>query len=180
MEAAFFSFAFIAIAAFAFLVSSSLDKRILFIYALATAIYLGADDFVTALPSVVKGLKLFGAHWNWTGKFLSLVLSALVIVALRLSPAAVGLTLKQRHTKVGLVALLLFIAWGISLGLLFRPGVPKVLCCAETVRSENIRAEQSVERPVKIIKNRSPFRYPSKQVYPTLFIIPRIILLMLL
>jgi len=124
MEAVFFSFAFIAIAAFAFLVSSSLDKRILVIYALATAIYLGADDFVTALPSVVKGLNLVGAHWNWTGKFLSLVLSALVIVALRLSPAAVGLTLKQRHTKVGLVALLLFIAWGISLGLLFRPGVP--------------------------------------------------------
>lgn len=124
MEAAFFSVGFIAIAAVAFLVSSSLDKRILAVYALAAAIYLGADDFVTALPTVVKGLDLVGGRWNWAGKLLSLALSALVIVALRLSPAAVGLTLKQRHAKVGLVALLLFIAWGIGLGLLFRPGVP--------------------------------------------------------
>lgn len=126
MEAAFFSFAFVAIAAIAFLVSSLLDKRILVIYALAAAIYLGVDDFVTGLPSVVKGLDLVGAHWNWTGKLFSLALSALVIVALRLSPAAAGLTLKQRHTKVGLVALLLFIVWGSILGLLFRPGAPDV------------------------------------------------------
>ena len=126
MEAALFSFAFIVIAALAFLVSSSLDKRILVIYALAAAIYLGVDDFITGLPSVVKGLSFVGVHWNWTGKLFSLIISALIIVVLRLRPTAVGLTLKQHHLKVGLVALLLFVVWGSCLGLLFKPGVPDV------------------------------------------------------
>jgi membrane protease YdiL (CAAX protease family) len=126
MEALIFSLALATIAAVAFLASKPLEKRILFTCALAAAVYIGADDFVTGLPSLVKGLNPVGAHWNWVGKLLSLVLSAIVIAALRLSPAAVGLTIKQRHTKTGLVALLLFIVWGSCLGLLFKPGVPDI------------------------------------------------------
>jgi membrane protease YdiL (CAAX protease family) len=126
MEAVIFSFAFAAIAAVAFLASIPLEKRILVTCALAAAIYVGVDDFVTGLPSLFKVLKPVGAHWNWTGKFLSLALSAIVIVALRLSPAVVGLTTKQRHTRIGLVALLLFIAWGSCLGMLFKPGAPDI------------------------------------------------------
>jgi membrane protease YdiL (CAAX protease family) len=124
MEALIFSLALATIAAAAFLASKPLEKRILIACALLAAVYIGVDDFVTGLPSLVKGLKLVGASWNWTGKCLSLALSATVIAALRLSPAAVGLTIKQRHTKIGLVALLLFIVWGSCLGLLFKPGVP--------------------------------------------------------
>lgn len=124
MEALIFSLALAAIAAAAFLASKPLEKRILVACALAAAVYIGADDFVTGLPSLVKGLNPAGASWNWTGKFLSLALSATVIAALRLSPDAVGLTIKQRHAKTGLIALLLFIVWGSCLGMLFKPGVP--------------------------------------------------------
>jgi membrane protease YdiL (CAAX protease family) len=126
MEALILSLALAAIAAAAFLASKPLERRILVICALTAAIYIGLDDFVTGLPSLVKELKPLGAHWNWTGKLFSLALSAIVIVALNLSPSAVGLTFKQRHTKTGLVALVLFIAWGSCLGLLFRPGVPDI------------------------------------------------------
>jgi membrane protease YdiL (CAAX protease family) len=124
MEALILSLAFAAIAAAAFLASKPLERRILVTCALAAAVYIGADDFVTGLPSLVKELNLIGARWNWTGKFLSLALSAIVILALRLSPATVGLTTEQRHIKSGLVALLLFIVWGSCLGMLFKPGVP--------------------------------------------------------
>ncbi|HEY0048131.1 MAG TPA: CPBP family intramembrane glutamic endopeptidase [Pyrinomonadaceae bacterium] len=124
MEALILSLALTTIAAAAFLASKPLEKRILVACALAAAVYIGVDDFVTGLPSLVKGLNLAGAGWNWTGKFLSLALSATVIAALKLSPAAVGLTTGQRHTKTGLVALLLFIVWGSCLGMLFKPGVP--------------------------------------------------------
>lgn len=126
MEALILSLALATIAAAAFLASKPLEKRILVACALAAAVYIGVDDFVTGLPSLVKGLNLVGASWNWTGKFLSLALSATVIAALRLSPAAVGLTIRQRHTKTGLVALLLFIVWGSCLGMLFKPGVPDI------------------------------------------------------
>ena len=37
---------------------------------------------------------------------------------------ALGLTLSQRRLKASLVALVLFILWGFSLGLVFRPGAP--------------------------------------------------------
>ena len=124
MEAAVFSTAFAAVAAAVFLGSSALDKRILVACAIAAAAYLGADDLVTGVPSVVEGLNPAGADWNWTGKLLSLVLAAIVIVALRLRPDAVGLTLKQRHPKIGLLALLLFAVWGGILGMIFEPGVP--------------------------------------------------------
>ena len=124
MDVVIFSVSFAFVATIAFLLAKPFDKRILVAFALSCAIYLGVDDFVTGLPSMVKGLDVLGDHWNWTGKLLSLALSALIIVALRLSPITIGLTLKHRHTKIGLIALLLFIAWGTCLGLLFKPGAP--------------------------------------------------------
>lgn len=124
MGAVIVSLAFTAIAAVAFLLSKTLDRRIGVASALAAAVYLGVDDFVTGLPPMFKGLDLVGEEWNWTGKLLSLALSAAVIAALRLRPDAVGLTLEQRHTRIGVVATLLFIVWGTCLGLLFKPGVP--------------------------------------------------------
>lgn len=124
MDAVYFSLAFWAVGTITFLAATTLDKRIIVTFALIAAIYLGADDFVTGLPSLVAGLDFAGLNWNWAGKILSLALSAVVIVALKLSPAAVGLTLRQRHWKAGLAALALFVVWGTCLGLLFKPGAP--------------------------------------------------------
>jgi membrane protease YdiL (CAAX protease family) len=124
MDLVIFSVSFAVAAAVVFLLARLFDHRILTVFALSCAIYLGVDDFVTGVPSMIKDLDILGGHWNWTGKLLSLILSALIITALRLSSATVGLTFTQRHTRIGVIALVLFIVWGTCLGLLFKPGAP--------------------------------------------------------
>lgn len=124
MDVVIFSASFAFIAAIAFLLAKAFDKRIIATFALLCAIYLAVDDLVTGLPAIINSLDILGGHKNWTGKVLSLVLSALVIVVFRLSPASVGLTFKQRHIKIGFIALGFFIVWGTCLGLLFKPGAP--------------------------------------------------------
>jgi len=123
-NALIFSLSFALIAGVVFLCARAADKRILIGFALLAAAYLALDDFITGLPTVAHSLVLFGAHWNWTGKIYSIVLSLLAITAFKLSPQAVGLTLEQSHLKIGAIAVLLFIVWGTCLGLLFKPGVP--------------------------------------------------------
>jgi membrane protease YdiL (CAAX protease family) len=122
MDPVIFAVSFAVAAGVVFLLAKPFDQRILVVFALGSAVYLGLDDFVTGAPSMVKGLGIPGADWNWSGKLLSLGLSILVIAALKLSPAAVGLTLPQRHIGIGCVALALFIVWGACLGLYFKPG----------------------------------------------------------
>ena len=129
MDGVIFSVSLALVATILFLLARPFDKRISLAFALSCGVYLGLDDFVTGLPSTVKALDLLGEHWNWTGKILSLALSALVIFGLGLSPMTVGLTLRQRHARIGWIALVLFVVWGACLGLLFRPGAPD----AETV-----------------------------------------------
>jgi len=124
MDFVIFSVSFAVAAATVFLLARLFERRISAAFALSCAIYLAADDLVTGVPVTFRDIDVLGGHWNWTGKLLSLVLSAGVITALRLSPATVGLTFRQRHTKIGLIALVLFIAWGTCLGLLFKPGAP--------------------------------------------------------
>lgn len=99
------------------------DKRILVTSAVLFAVYLAADDFLTGLPNLVKALDIIPRKWNWTGKIFSLVLSAIVIFALKLSLDAVGLR-KQENSKITWIAVGLFIVWGTCLGLLFKPGAP--------------------------------------------------------
>lgn len=122
MDPLIFSVAFTLAAALVFLGTAALDRRVTVAFALLGALYLGLDDLVTGLASGIAMLEVPGADWNWVGKIFSLVLSALVIVALRLSPEAVGLTLRQNDRKVGIAALVLFAVWGTCLGLLFKPG----------------------------------------------------------
>jgi membrane protease YdiL (CAAX protease family) len=122
MDALIFSIAFAFAAALVFLAAGAADRKIAVAFALLGALYLGLDDLVTGLASEFSVFSLPGADWNWVGKIFSLVLSALVIAALRLSPEAVGLRLKQNHKKVGIAALVLFAVWGTCLGLLFKPG----------------------------------------------------------
>jgi membrane protease YdiL (CAAX protease family) len=124
LEALAFSLAFALICAVLFLLARAFDRRISRLAALATAAYLGLDDLVTGLPSAVRSLQLLPGHWNWTGKILSLGLSLLTILILRLRPADAGLTLRWRNGRLGVAALGFFIVWGASLGLLFRPGAP--------------------------------------------------------
>ena len=124
MDIAIASAGFFALACVVFLLARPFDRRILAGFALLAAVYLAVDDLVTGLPNLVPAMDLIGGDWNWMGKILSLVLSVVVIVSLRLSPAAVGLTWTQRHAKIGVIAVLAFIVWGTCLGLLFQPGMP--------------------------------------------------------
>ncbi|MGN6111850.1 MAG: lysostaphin resistance A-like protein [Luteimonas sp.] len=119
-----FSFAFAALALAAGLLAKPFDRRIAPLGALLFAAYLALDDFVTGLPHLVPALDVLPGEWNWSGKLLSLAFAALAIVALRLSPDAVGLRWRQAHPRTGLIAVALFVAWGACLGLAFKPGAP--------------------------------------------------------
>jgi membrane protease YdiL (CAAX protease family) len=122
MDALTFSIAFTLAAALVFLAAAAVDRKVTVAFALLGALYLGLDDLVTGLASEFSVFSLPGTNWNWSGKIFSLLLSALVIFALRLSPEAVGLTLKQNHAKIGIAGIALFVVWGTCLGLLFKPG----------------------------------------------------------
>lgn len=119
-----FSASFAAICLAVFFLSKLFDRRILFVSAVLATVYLTVDDFVTGLPHIVKSLAIFGGQWNWEGKILSLLFSAVVVIALSLSPEAVGLTFKQRHVKIGIAAVIGFVFWGLCLGFFFQPGIP--------------------------------------------------------
>ncbi|HEX6368891.1 MAG TPA: CPBP family intramembrane glutamic endopeptidase [Longimicrobium sp.] len=147
MDALIFSIAFTIAAALVFLAAAAVDRKIAVAFALLGAMYLGLDDLVTGLASEFAVFSLPGTDWNWTGKIFSLLLSALVIIALRLSPEAVGLTLKQNDKKVGIAALVLFALWGTCLGLLFKPGQADVETLAFQATMPGI-AEELVYRGI--------------------------------
>jgi membrane protease YdiL (CAAX protease family) len=123
MDSLLFSLIFGATCFAAAVSARSVDRRILLTGALLCAAYLALDDFITGLPSLVPALDFIPGHWNWSGKLLSLALSAVVIVSLRITPATVGLR-RQEHPIIAWVALGLFIVWGACLGFLFKPGMP--------------------------------------------------------
>jgi membrane protease YdiL (CAAX protease family) len=122
MDALISSLALTCAIGLVFLAASAADRRVAAAFAVLAAVYLGLDDLVTGLPNVLHLPKLPGARWNWSGKILSLLLSAVVIAALRLSPAAVGLKRPQHLRTLGAAALAVALVWGACLGLLFKPG----------------------------------------------------------
>jgi membrane protease YdiL (CAAX protease family) len=124
MEAIIFALSFAAIAFLIVLAFKHFDKRLTLSFGLLFAAYLGLDDLVTGLPSGSSAFSFIGGEWNWSGKIYSLLLSVVVVLGLRIKPEALGLTLSQRNLRASLVALFLFILWGLSLGLLFKPSVP--------------------------------------------------------
>lgn len=126
MEAVIFALSFAAIAFLVFLAFKHFDKRLTFTFGLLFAAYLGLDDLVTGLPSGSSAFSFIGGEWNWSGKIYSLLLSVVVVLALGIKPKALGLTLSQRNLRASLTALLLFILWGLSLGLIFKPSVPSI------------------------------------------------------
>jgi membrane protease YdiL (CAAX protease family) len=129
MEAVIFSLSFAAIAFLAFLAFKYFDKRLTLASGLLFAAYLGLDDLATSLPSISPVFGFVGGDWNWAGKIYSILLSFLVILGLGIRAKAIGLTLAQRNVTASLIALFLFIMWGVSLGLLFESSVPS----AETI-----------------------------------------------
>ena len=114
LDTLIFSFSFSALCVVAFFSAKLLDRRILGVFALVTAAYLGLDDLVTGFASAYRGIDFIGGNWNWTGKILSLGLSALMIYVFKLSFETIGLTFKQNNIKIGLIALSLFIVWSRS------------------------------------------------------------------
>ena len=118
----FISMAVIGLAVF--LLFKSLDKRLTLGFGVLFAVYIALDDLVTGLASAFPALRLVEGQWNWSGKTYSLALAVAVILALRIKPSAAGITLKQNNLKASLIALVLFIVWGLSLGLLFNPPAP--------------------------------------------------------
>lgn len=126
MDAVIFSLGFAAIALLVFLAFKHFDKRLTFAAGLLFAVYLGLDDLVTGVPSGSPAFSFIGGEWNWSGKIYSLLLSVAVVLGLGIKPRTVGLTLSQRNVGASSIALVLFILWGLSLGLLFKPSVPSV------------------------------------------------------
>jgi membrane protease YdiL (CAAX protease family) len=123
MDTLMFSLLFASIGFVLAMLARAVDKRILVSSAALFAIYLSLDDLATGLPHFVAWLDFLPGNWNWSGKILSLMFSAIVIVALRLSPDAVGLR-RQEHPRIAWIALGLFVVWGACLGMAFKPGVP--------------------------------------------------------
>ena len=122
MNALVFSLSLAAIAWVLFLLSKQLDTRIAIGATVLCALYVGLDDYLTGLPTVVTSLGVIGDRWNWMGKLFSLILSATMLLALRFSPETIGLTWRQRHPLIGVCAVMLSIVWGACLGIAFRPG----------------------------------------------------------
>ncbi|AWV05847.1 CPBP family intramembrane glutamic endopeptidase [Marilutibacter maris] len=119
-------FAAIALALALALIATGFDRRIGVAGAALFALYLGLDDFDTALPTALASADLLGGGWNWSGKLYSLLLAALVIYVFRLEPEAVGLTLRQRNLRASLIVLGVLVAVGVALGFAFRPGPPSL------------------------------------------------------
>jgi len=116
-----FSASFAGIALLLSLFAGAVDRRLAFGFGLAFALYLGLDDLATAFG---PRFDFVGGDWNWSGKLASLVLSAAVIVALRMRPEAVGLRLPRRAIGASLLATALLLAASVALALLFRPEAP--------------------------------------------------------
>jgi hypothetical protein len=108
MDALIYSLILASIGFAVAMLARSAEKRILVTSAALFAIYLALDDYITGLPHLVPALHSIPGHWNWSGKVLSLVFSAIVIGSLRLSPDAVGLR-KQEHPGIAWIAVGLFI-----------------------------------------------------------------------
>ncbi|MEX2124662.1 MAG: CPBP family intramembrane glutamic endopeptidase [Woeseia sp.] len=112
-----------------FLCFKWLDKRLLLGFGILFAAYIGIDDVLTGLPSLVPALRQMPGQWNWAGKILSLIFSFIVIFTLQIDKTATGLTLKLVNLNKSLIALLILTLISFSIGFIFKPELPD----AETI-----------------------------------------------
>lgn len=127
MHALLSSCAFSIACLLVFLACKGFDRRLTLGAGLLFALYVGLDDVMTGLPSILPASGFLPGDWNWEGKVYSLLLSALVIVGLKvagfeLDRRALGLVAHVRDAKVTVPATMLLIALSTTLGLVFRPG----------------------------------------------------------
>lgn len=129
MDLIIFSASFAALSFVAFMLFRFMSPRLAIGAGVLFAIYLGLDDLATVIPRLVPTLEFVDAsRWNWSGKFWSIALALIAMLALRLGRAEVGL-IAPKNIKVSLIVTAALITLSFSLGLVFDPDVPN----AETV-----------------------------------------------
>lgn len=111
-----------------FLALKYFDKRLAYVFGFLFAVYVALDDQVTGLGWTLLRFIPTG-YWNGSGKICSLLLSLVVILALRMSREATGLVLPRRNVRIGAIALVPLILLGVVLGLVYKPEPPT----AETI-----------------------------------------------
>ncbi len=102
------------------------DKRLLLVFGLLFAVYIGADDVMTSLPSLTSIANYLPGKWNWEGKIFSLMLSMGLIYALKMDRQAMGLALTQKNIGKSVIALTILTLFSFSLGFIFKPGIPNI------------------------------------------------------
>lgn len=126
MDSLIGSASFAAACFLVFLCFKWFDKRLLLGSGILFALYLGFDDVLTGLPSLVHATDLLHGDWNWSGKLYSLIFSLIAIGLLRFDRASIGFTVAQTNLKSSLVALFLLTSLSFSLGFIFKPEPPNV------------------------------------------------------
>jgi uncharacterized protein len=109
-----------------FLAGKSFDRRLSFGAGLVFMAYLGLDDVLTGLPSMLPAANLLPGAWNWDGKLYSLLLGGLLLLALRPDPHAIGLTFAVKRPRSTWIAVGLLVMLSSILGLVFRPDAPDI------------------------------------------------------
>ncbi len=99
------------------------DKSFLLAFGTTFAVYLGLDDFLTAIGGKSQ-YALISGNWNWSGKIYSIFLSALLIFSLRIDPKASGLVLPYKNNKSSIIVTILLITLSTALGFIFKPSSP--------------------------------------------------------
>jgi CAAX protease family protein len=125
MDAVVYDCALAAICFAGFLALKFLDTRLAYVFGILFAVYVALDDQVTGLGWTVFRF-IDAGYWNWSGKLCSLLLSIVVIVALRMRLEATGLVLPQRNIRIGAIVLVPLILLGFVLGLVYKPQPPSV------------------------------------------------------
>lgn len=124
-----------------FLCLKGFDRRLTLLTGLTFAIYMALDDLATVLPALAPSLRLFSGSWNWTGKLYSIVLSLIVLAALRMDRQATGLTFAQKNLKSSLVAVTLLVMLSCGIGFIFQPGMPSLETLAFQITMPGIAEE---------------------------------------
>jgi uncharacterized protein len=160
MDALICDVALFALSFLAFLALRPFDKRLAYVFGILFAAYVAVDDQVTGLGWTAFRF-IHAGYWNWSGKLCSLLLSILVILALRMTAEATGLVLPRKNVRIGAIALVPLILLGVVLGLVYKPEPPS----AETLAFQLLMpaaAEELVYRGIApalllgLIRGRNP------------------------
>src|SRR6185312_12790489 len=102
MDALISVLALCALSFLAFVALKSFDQRLAYVFGILFAVYVAVDDLVTGLGW--SALRFIHAgYWNWSGKICSLLLSLIMILALRMHAEATGLVPPRRNVRIGAI-----------------------------------------------------------------------------